>query len=82
MHSGGFNKLRIVEQHQRLQRRGGGFAARGADLAGGRVKNEHAWAAARFVSKTCKGCGDTDLRLCPARNGFAVPDCSQSPSGW
>src|SRR6266576_2894941 len=42
-HPRGFDELRIVQEHERLQRRGGGFPPGGATLAGDCVERQHGW---------------------------------------
>ncbi len=54
---GGLDELGIVQEHQGLERSRGRLPLDGADFAGGRVESQHGLAAARFASRTNRGCG-------------------------
>ena len=73
-HARGFEILRIVQQHQRLQRRIRALAVDGAEEPLGRVEADRRMAAATTASRRCRGCGDRDPPHAPAR--------TWSRSGW
>ena len=82
---GGLDELRVVQRHQRLQRRIGAFAADGAGFAAGRVEDFHRGRRRGCASRTCTCCGDRDSRrvlLVVARvavgHGHRFPDARRA----